>query len=129
MAAWMYYAAEEIPRLDSHDQWMDELADYWRKSAEIGCGATMDAKFDVYLTDEIRRQVVLKVARRVLEKFLSFGETIPISVLESMTTSASYWVHDPPTEGFINASRGLINLLEGKVVTDIPAMPMWVDSQ
>lgn len=125
----MYYAAKELSHLKSQAEWIDNLENYWRDMVDIAGGAIMDAQFDVYIVDEGRRQIVLDVARKVLEKFRGFGEKIPISVLESMEMSGTFWVHDPPTEGFINASQGLINLLEGRVVADNPAMPMWLDSR
>lgn len=121
----MYYAAQELSRLDVHEAWANELANYWRENAEIAGGATMDAKFDEYVIDELRRQIVLDVACKVLEKFRSFGEKIPVSVLESMNMSGTYHVHDSPTEGFLKTSRGLINLLEGNYAPNEAALPIW----
>jgi hypothetical protein len=124
MAAWIYYAAQELSQVDADAEWINELANYRRENAKIAGGATMDAKFDEYVVDEIRHQIVLEVARRVLEKFLSFGEKIPVSVLESMHMSGTYNVHDAPAEGFLKTSGGLINLLVGSYAPDEAAFPI-----
>jgi len=79
-----------------------------------------------FATDEHRRQALLDIFRRILDRILSHGQVISKAELNSMGMNGTSWHKDVDVELFARLGRALIKLLERDTHPDDQSLPIEV---
>jgi hypothetical protein len=107
----------EIDSMDCIQDWLRELRDDWATQATEGFGFGIVPDLDRYVTDEIRRDVILDLCRRTMSKLESLGDVIPREQLNALNTGGegSTFTRDVPAVIFLRPARYFMRLLESKL--------------
>jgi hypothetical protein len=106
---------QEIDHLDHPPSWLREARDEWELQATAGFGFGVMPGLDNFVTDEERRDVILRLLSRVIERLQSFGPVIPRETLNALHTGGegAEFTKDAPADSFLRTARYLAKLLRG----------------
>jgi len=128
IAVWMYFAIDELRKFSPQEDWMTDAIAYWQNCISIGGGGIISADFETFAPDEHRRQILLTVAMRIVERLKAFGETIPMDFLNSIQIGGTEWTGNDETLRYLRTSNGFIHLLEEDTKAYDDALPVIVDA-
>ncbi|MCP5070918.1 MAG: hypothetical protein GY946_30510 [bacterium] len=110
----MRLLVDEIDRHPESPEWLRVARDDWQllATAEFGFGIVPD--LDGILTDGERRQLVLNLAGRAVERIRSWGDPIPASTLNAVGAGQgpTGFPRDLPADMFVGPALSFVALLE-----------------
>jgi hypothetical protein len=112
---WLALLVKEIDALQAAPAWLREVRDEWDELSKAGYGFGVMPDLDRFVTDDARRQQLLGIGGRALERLRALGEVIPRDVLNAFETGGpgSYFTQDAPAATFRRTGEYFLKLLEG----------------
>jgi hypothetical protein len=115
LEVWLALLVREIDQLDDVPDWLREVREEWHLQSTAGFDFGVMPGLDRYITDEDKRQAILKLARQALQRLERFGPVITRDQLNSLGTARedSFFTADVASSEFTRPARYFIKLLEG----------------
>ena len=111
----------EIDRLQDAPDWLREIREEWNIQSTAGFSFGVMPGLDNFVTSEEKRQTILALAGKALQKLESYGPVITRDQLNALETGGegSTFTCDVATSEFTRPARCFIKLLEGNPPGDI----------
>lgn len=126
LEVWLHLLVCEIDKLDSLPSWLLNLREHWEFQTAGNCSGFMSAKLDEFVTDDERREQILLLSERALQRLDAYGEVISAGELNSMGVGgkSSTFMCDLSPDKFKVIGRAFIQLLRGELDTDASTSPV-----
>ena len=105
----------EIDRLRDAPDWLREIREEWNIQSTAGFSFGVMPGLDHFVNSEEKRQTIIALAGKALQKLESYGPVITRDQLNALETGGedSTFTCDAATSEFIRPARFFIRLLEG----------------
>jgi hypothetical protein len=120
LEVWLALLVDEIDRMQDAPQWLRDLREEWETQATAKFGFGVMPGLDNVVTDDARRQVILALASRALDRLKTLGDPIPAATLNAIRDWGEGYEYtgDVPAANFLRPGQYFIKLLEGRLAPD-----------
>jgi len=125
---WLYLLVQEVDKLESIPDWLEEARDHWLLLATVGFGGCIHPQLDDYHVGQDRINLVVTLSERVLKWLNEQGEHLSQEYLNSFGlphTGAWGYAGDVEVEIFAQVGRKFVALLRGELKTDASTSPVF----
>jgi hypothetical protein len=118
LEGWLAFAVLELEGRTLSAPWMHEVQQEWTFYAQAGVIGAIDLTLDYFLATAERKTWMVALMQAVQKRFVQLGDTVSVALLNPLLPKGTYWVEDPPTSLFLAVGERLVQLLEGRLLTN-----------
>lgn len=126
LEVWLYLLAREAGKMIDQPDWLRSAQKDWHIKATVGFMGWICANLYEHITSTDRVETTIRLSNDVLEWLRKQGPLMSAEVLNTFQTGGkgSYFTRDAETDHFIRVGEAFVQLLEGKLKTDVKTSPV-----
>jgi len=116
---WLFVLVEKINEIGSVESWLTELRNLWYEQSQFGgsgCIAVFGDKHDQLDSKQILK--LLEINQKAMKKVREFGDSIPLSYLNSTCGPGNYYLSECSSEMCLQVGEHFEALLDGTLAVD-----------
>jgi hypothetical protein len=117
LEVWLLLLVDEIDKMDSAPAWLKALRAEWHVQATAGFGFGVMPGLETFLTSGARRDVVLDLSAKAMERLRTFGPMIAKDELNAILkgTEGTIFTGDVEVKLFRQVGEYFLKLLRGEL--------------
>lgn len=118
---WLRHICREVTKISDVPLWLDKAQKYWVDHVENYVNGCIDPRLDDFLTNDGRRDCLIKICERIYKEIEGLGDYIPKEYLNNLCKYQKPFqiIEDNKTDIYLKYGKALIILLKGEQKNEI----------
>lgn len=126
---WQNFLRAAIEKMPDKPAWLSDFQEHLREQMYMAGSGAMDPGLDDFVTDEDRKDLLIRLVKQTIARIESYGGTIATDELLEMglgigNSYVKWWVATTTTDRYINIGNAYLRLLLGEIKTDAATSPV-----